>query len=138
MANGICNLQLKTGRMFTAGHGVPLGYFSVSWKEAADPPAADVTLGITNGKGPVLLGGIIVRETRRADILALDLPSLEDWTDEFKYLTPAQVERISSPEFYDFLRIHYQGPSGRSYCSVTARALIVMPRSRSMSISSSI
>ena len=35
----------------------------------------------------------------------LDLPSLEDWADEFKNLTPAQVERISSPEFYDFLRV---------------------------------
>ncbi len=52
------------------------------------------------------MGGIIVRETRRAGILALDLPSLEDWADEFKYLSPNQVERIASAEFYDFLRVH--------------------------------
>ena len=78
----------------------------VQRRERDDPPAADVTLGITNGKGPVLLSGIIVRETRRAGILALDLPSLEDWAGKFKSLVPAQVERISSPEFYDFLRVH--------------------------------
>ena len=42
----------------------------------------------------------------REGLLALDLPSLEAWEDEFKDLAPAQVERISSPEFYDFLRVH--------------------------------
>ena len=73
-------------------------------REKDDPPAADVTLGVTAGKCPVLLGGIIVREIRRAGILALS--SLEDWADEFKNLAPAQVERISSAEFYDFLRVH--------------------------------
>lgn len=62
-----------------------------------------VTVTIQNRPAPVVLTGITVHQPRPGWI-TLDVPPQEDWSDQREQLTPAQRERIESPEFYELLR----------------------------------
>ena len=48
----------------------------------------------------------VLRELREArpGWLTLDVPPLEAWAESMKWLTPAQWERIESPDFYRLLQ----------------------------------
>ena len=66
---------------------------------------ANVSLSIARGSQPVKLDGIVVREVR-SGWLSVELPTLESWREAMKRLTPAQQERLQSPEFYHNLQWH--------------------------------
>lgn len=68
-------------------------------------PVAHATMIIRNEPQPVRLTDIVVKQSRPGWV-SLDLPPLERWEPELRWLTPPQKERIESPEFYELLRKH--------------------------------
>lgn len=75
----------------------------LSPRDDRDELAADATIIIESEPRPVRLAGIVVRESRPGWI-ALDLPPLEAWQPQLRWLRPEQRQRIESPAFYDCLR----------------------------------
>jgi len=69
---------------------------------AGEPLAADAAITIMNDP-PVELGGIVLSQSR-PDWVALELPPLEIWEQQFRWLTQQQRERITSPDFYQHLQ----------------------------------
>ncbi len=72
---------------------------------------------IQSERGPLELGGIVVREARKGWV-GMQLPPLEAWESTLVWLEPEQRERIESPEFYRLLQ-----------SVLTKRYLAVMRRS---------
>jgi hypothetical protein len=66
--------------------------------------AADVRLLVGSNETTITeLDGIVIRESRPGWI-ALDLPPIEAWRDSLLLLPREQQDRITSPEFYQFLQ----------------------------------
>ena len=78
--------------------------------------AADVQLVILGGGPAVLLEGIVGRELRPGWI-TLEILPVERWAAAFRWLTPLQLQRIESAEFFAIL----QAEAGRSFVPASRR-----------------
>jgi site-specific recombinase XerD len=64
---------------------------------------AKVTLSMMSDERTVYLTGTVAREVRPGWV-TLQIPPLEKWESSLSWLTPAQRERIESPEFFAILQ----------------------------------
>ena len=67
--------------------------------------SGDVTLEILTEPRPIQLSGIEFASLKQGWV-TLEVPLLEAWKDSLQWLTPAERERIESPEFYQLLQHH--------------------------------
>ena len=73
--------------------------------KAGESPTADARVRILTETRPVLLSGIVIRETRPG-WMTLEVPPLEAWEQPLRWVTPVERERIESPQFYRSLEHH--------------------------------
>ena len=64
---------------------------------------AKVTFSIQSDGPPIYFTGTIAKEVRSGWV-TLEIPPLEQWEESVRWLTPAQRERIESPEFFQLLQ----------------------------------
>jgi len=111
----------KAAELSEAGAARPVGKMRITI--ASRPgckgkvPTMEVQLLILTEGRPVWLKGIVVREPR-AGWLTLDVPPLEAWDEPLRWVSPAERERIESPQFYRLLERQI---TSRYLCTKVAR-----------------
>lgn len=73
---------------------------------------------VISGDGPLVnLPGLTIREPRPGWI-TLEVPPIEAWEEQLRWLTPEQRDRLESPDFYRLLQEH----TARRYLAARASA----------------
>ncbi len=94
----------KLAREAVKPAGKSVGTMRVSLEAPRGPNAGCAArIEILTERGPLELGGIVVREERKGWV-GMQLPPLEAWESVLVWLEPEQRERIESPEFYRLLQ----------------------------------
>ncbi|MCH7726370.1 MAG: hypothetical protein IH991_07830, partial [Planctomycetes bacterium] len=102
-------LDTLTGQRRDRGKSVArpsVGHLSIDLNKRGElegKAVVEATITIHSDTRPIQLHGIVVRQPRPGWV-SLDIPPLEDWETALRWVTPAQRERIESPEFYELLQ----------------------------------